>query len=780
MLIFYISMSWLAGVGVQYYLAPDLPFGPIMILLGVIFGFVWPFQHPSLNITLSLAIMFCLGAFGLAEAQHDRDQLDELQRRADVTIEGVVISEPDERDTRTLLRVEVTRVRYLGVWQDRRGIVQVSVPDEQTIDYGDRIWAQGTLLPPPVIDEFDYGQYLDQRGVQSLMTPLRFRVIEQNQGSWWRGALIDTKRAAQSRIEASLPEPEASLLVGILLGDDKGLSNDVKTAFNDTATSHIIAISGFNMTLIAVLVQAFFQLFIKSARTVAILSIITVAIYTLFVGASAPVVRASVMSSVLLIAPLVQRPTFVPASLTFTALVMAIIQPLVLWDIGFQLSFAAVLGLALLERPIRLWFSRNLFSLLGQRIGKPILEFLTEPLVAGLAAQVFTLPLVLYHFERLSIVAMAANLLIVPVQSYVLLLGGIATIVTFILPAVGSLLFVAVWLPLAWTTYWVRELAQLPFAATNLTLSAEVLVIMASIASVATILDARRPRWYERWMRSGIIWGRLIIIAGSLILFGLLVQDTIHRPDGKLHVLYLDAGLSNSTLIETPNGAVFLIDGGRYPSRLLTALGDELPPAKREIDVLWITDDEDDAIGALPDLLNRYTVKTVITAVIDSREQPYVDLIAQLKDQGATILPANEGRVISTGDGVEIETITPNRYGIDVNELVLRLQYGDTVFLLTHFLSAEDERLLMEQQHLIQAHVLQATNHAEDNSNSDEWLAAVGPQVIILQYDPALFEADASPQVIERLGAYNLFRTDLQGTIKVVSDGQQLDVITQR
>ncbi len=641
--------------------------------------------------------------------------------------------------------------------------------------------ALGTLLPPPVIDEFDYGQYLAQRGVQSLMTPTTFNVIEHEQGVWWQKILIQTKHDAQRHIQNALPEPQASLLVGILLGDDKGLSDDVKIAFNDTATSHIIAISGFNMTLIAVLVQAFFQLFIRSARWVAVFSIITVAIYTLFVGASAPVVRAAIMSSVLLLAPLVQRPTYVPASLTFTALLMAMLQPLVLWDIGFQLSFAAVLGLALLEPPLRRWFSHNLLQLVGQRLGKPVLDFLTEPLVAGLAAQAFTLPIVLYHFERLSVVALVANLLIVPVQSYVLLLGGGATMLSFVWPFLGEALFAAAWLPLAWTTYWVRELGQLPFAATNFTLSAEVLVLFASVAISVTILEARRAAWYVRWVGTARVWARLIIIAGAVALIGTLAQRAVHRPDGDLHVLFLDAGLSNTVLIETPEGAVFLVNGGRYPSRLLTALGDELPPTRRTIDILWLAGDERDDIGALPALLDRYQIKTVITAVKNSRQQPYVDLLEQLAEQGAIILAADEGRVIRTADGVTIQTIAPNRYTASPHYLVLRVQYGETVFLLTSTLAPQDERMLMEEQnHLIQAHVLQVANRAAANSNSEDWLAAVGPQVLVLQYDPSQFDAEASPQVMARLRGYNLFRTDLHGTIEFISNGQQLRIETQR
>ncbi len=774
------TASWLAGVGIQYYLQPSLPFGLLALGLSVAFGLVWPYRIRTLNTSLLLCIMFCLGVFSFAEAQRDRDQLDELQQRGTLLIEGIVVTEPDERDTRTLLRVYVERVRWLGAWQKRQGTIQISVSAEHTVAYGDRVIAQGELMPPPVIDEFDYGQYLAQRGVRSLMSPTFFKVIDHHQGQWWREILITIKQKAQKNIESALPEPQASLLVGILLGDDKGLAQDVKEAFNDTATSHIIAISGFNMTLIAGLVQAFFGLFLRSKQWVALLSVITITIYTLFVGASAPVVRAAIMSSVLLFAPLANRPTYVPASLTFTALIMAMFQPFVLWDIGFQLSFAAVLGLALLEPPIRRWLEQTILQAVGERMGQPLFDFLTEPVVAGLAAQAFTLPIVLYHFKRLSTVAMIANLLIVPVQSYVLLFGGIATLASLVWPFVGQMLYTAAWLPLIWTTYWVRELAQLPFAATDATISAQLLLLFAGVVGTTTILEARRALWYERMKSSTRIIARLIFIVGAIILAGTILQRSIQRPDGRLHVYFVDAGQSNTVLIETPQGAVFLLNGGRYPSRLLTLLGDTLPPSQKEIDILWLSSDQPNEISALPEILERYEIKTVITAVRDSRELLYFDLLERLEAQGAAILPADEGRVIETADGVTIQTIAPNRYTTSVSSLVLRLTYKETVFLLTSSLSPEDEQQLMQQQHMIQAHVLQAANHAEENSNSQTWLEAVGPQVIVLQIDPTQFNAEISPQVVEQLEAYPLFRTDHHGTIEVVSDGEKLRFITQR
>jgi competence protein ComEC len=691
-----------------------------------------------------------------------------------------VWDEPDVRETYTNVRLKVEEAIWLGEQQPREGLILVRLPAQTDVQYGDRLLLTGELFPPPELDTFSYQDKLAREGIFSTMQTSQFQRLERNQGQAWRKELLDLRNKTRGFIEDALPEPQASLLSGILLGDDSKLSEDVRDAFNMTGAAHIIAISGFNMTLIASIIKSLLSNLLPNKFMAIFLSLVVVGVYTIFVGASPAVVRAAIMSGVLISAELARRKTYAPASLSFAALVMTALNPYVLWDIGFQLSFAAVMGLALLVPPadkaFRQWMQRQF----GESAGNEASKFLSEPLVVSMVAQVSTLPVILFYFGRLSVYSPIVNLLVVPVQAFVLMFGGLATLISFIFPPAGTLLYQGAWLFLTWTTAIVRSFATLPGASLEIFMPGWLVGVLGVSAIGAAILSATRPRWYENLLKERtqqlkVLFTTVPLMIGVIIL-GLIAQAVIKQPDGELHVVYLDMGQSNSVLIESPNGAVFLIDGGRFPSRLMTALGDHLPPNNRQIDILWITSGERDDVAGLLEVVERYEIKVAVTAVEDSTGQEYFNLIQQLQREKTPIIQAEAGYQVQTTDGVTMEIVAPLE---GENALVLRLKYGEAVFLFTHTLSEDDEiALLAENRHLVQANVLQVADHAAPESNSEAWVAAVNPQIVIVQYDPASRSPGVDTGVMARFSDRRLYRTDRNGEIEIVTDGEKLKITT--
>ncbi|NDJ84821.1 MAG: DUF4131 domain-containing protein [Chloroflexi bacterium] len=784
MLIIYLVIAWAAGIILAEATQADLPYGVIAVGLAMLFGMVWPFGHRRLTFALACIALVALGAWRLDEGRPEQSpgHIAQYNNSGWTTIYGTVRTEPDERDTYTNVQVEVDRVESLGAERETHGTVLVRFPANSEVAYGDRILASGQLRPPPNLDTFNYRDKLARQGIFSFLQPANTRILSHDHGVWTREVLIEAKSRAQGFIEDSLPEPQASLLSGILLGDDKGMAYEVKEAFNDTGTSHVIAISGFNMAIIAGMVATFLgALFGRDTWSVIVLSILFITIYTIFVGANAAVVRAAVMSGVLILAPKLGGQTYVPASLAATALVMSLLDPWVLWDIGFQLSFAAVLGMALLtpsfDRTFRGWMQRSF----GRHSGIKVAQWLSEPLIVSIVAQIFTLPIILYYFGRLSLVSPIVNLLIVPVQSLILLLGGAATATSFVYAPIGEYLYDATWLCLAWTTTVVRQFADIPLAAAEFSLPQWSLIGLFGGTFVMTVLHGTRPPWFEHLWNHQIVRFALqgALVVGALVIIGALVQQAIRQPDDELHVIYLDMGQSNSVLIETPEGATFLIDGGRYPSRLLTALGDHLPPNQRQIDVWLITSDDYNDIGGLVTIAERYDIEVVIDGIQNSNEQEYYDLLDALVEQDATILDPHVGWRLETGDGVSIEILSPRTDRVTPETMVLRLAYGEASFLFINELAAADENLLLAQPHLIQATVLQAADHAMDKSNSETWIQQVNPQVVIVHNDPSSRDNGAIGHVMARFADREVYRTDQHGTIEVITNGKQLRIRTE-
>ena len=347
------------------------------------------------------------------------------------------------------------------------GLVLVEADRYLDVRYGDRIRATGALATPASGDTFSYADYLARQGVFTIMRHAGIEVIGTGFGDPVHAQLLHLKDIVRRAIASALPEPQAGLLTGILLGDERGISPQLEDDFTRVGALHVIAISGFNMVIVsAIVIRVLSNLFGENKPVVVFSAVCVILLYSLFVGAGPGIMRAALMSSLLVVGKQLKRRTFVPASLAFATLLLSFGDPNVLLDIGFQLSVFAVLGLGLFADPLSLWFRRQLGRVLPDTIATPLHNFLNEPLIVSLAAQIATFPLIILYFGRFSLVAFPVNLLIVPVQSAVLLLGLASVVMYMFVPAIGTLLFWAELLCLSWTIAIVRLFAGLPFADT--------------------------------------------------------------------------------------------------------------------------------------------------------------------------------------------------------------------------------------------------------------------------------------------------------------------------
>ncbi|MBN1967453.1 MAG: ComEC/Rec2 family competence protein [Anaerolineae bacterium] len=790
MTLIYLTLAWVTGLIVAANAAVPLP---AAVLWGVVAaGTLGAILRRADGTHRLLLLCLVLGALGMlrlntASAPPPDDALVHYNDAGWYTVEGLITAEPDVRDRQINLVVAADRIRAHNdaPWQPVQGLLLVQAPRSGHYTYGDRVQVSGALETPPEFDTFSWRDYLARQGVLTLVRYAQVDVLSSGHGSPFMQVLLAVKTRAMAVITGALPEPHASLLTGILLGVESGIAADVRDDFNATGASHVIAISGFNMTLIAGIVSGGLQaLWPARRRLTATVGIATIAVYTLFVGAAPAVARAAIMSSLLVIAPLFQRKTYVPASLACAALGMSAADPFVLWDVGFQLSFAAVMGMALFVDPIAAGFRRLFARLMPNERAERLVTALDEPLVVTLAAQITTLPLIAYTFGRFSLASFAVNFLILPVQSAILILGGLATLIGLAVPALGLPFFWGAWVFLAWTVGVVRVFADLPGASLEVAINREVVIVFYLGILVWALLKATRPAWlskvgpFLRRQRTALF----VTGAGALTAVVLWIA-VLSLPDGLLAVHFLDAGHSNAVLIETPDGIQILIDGGRYPSQLLAALGDHLPFWDRAIELLILTQPKDTQIGAIPAVLERYTVGQVLTNGQRGDFQNYTALVEALATYGIPALAAYAGYTVETSDGVRLEVLyppappdpdgAPNDAG-----LVLRLSYGDASFLLTPDLSEMAEGRLLASGAWLGAAVLELPSHGSGDVSSAAFLAAVRPQVAVVQAAPGNTYDDPAPEVLARLGGTPLYRTDQQGDITITTDGATLWVST--
>ncbi len=409
---FYIFLiSFLIGIGFATLF--NIPLATItwlcLVALGLMVGCGRRSEASSTAsiVTISLAILFlALGLlrFEVASWQFGHSDFQEFVGQ-DVSLKGIVAREPDIRENTTQLYVHV---------QDE--LLLVSTDKHANVSYGDMVAVVGVLKEPESFTTelgrtFNYPAYLLARGVEYQISFAEVSVEDSGHGNALLSALFETKHTLMRSIEAVLEEPYAGLGEGLLLGVKQAIGEDLESIFRTSGIIHIVVLSGYNVMLVVTFILFLLSFFFKK-RTRIIFGLVAIVAFALLVGLSATVVRASIMAGLLLFADFLGRRYDLTRALLFAATVMVFLNPyLLVYDIGFQLSFMATLGLVLVAPAFESFISDG-FSKLQ----------LKDFFISTLATQIAVLPLLIYHIGEVSLVAVVVNVLVLPVVPLAMLL----------------------------------------------------------------------------------------------------------------------------------------------------------------------------------------------------------------------------------------------------------------------------------------------------------------------------------------------------------------------
>jgi competence protein ComEC len=780
-----LTIAWMAGVWLASLMDWPLAVWLVTAVLALLAAFLTRrLGTPALIFAALAALAFGAARYTTAVPTLDATHIAYYNDAPDpVGLIGLVADEPDVRDRYVNLRIAAERL----TWPDGRsqpitGDVLVRAPRFPVIGYGTQVTVNGRLETPPEEPDFSYKEYLARQGVYSLIPQASsVSVLAENQGQPVLHAIYAFKDKAQATINRLIPNPEAALLSGILLGNDNGLPPALADDFRATGMTHIIAISGFNIALLIAIMMSLMDPFLprKTAVLVAVMGII---LYTILVGADASVVRAAIMGTLFLFTRRwLGRPNYAYASLFFAGFLMTLINPLTLWDVGFQLSFAATLGLMLYADPFSNWTRRQLNRRLERPLTNRLMGLLSEAVLLTLAAQVLTLPLMIGYFGQLSLISLAANALILPLQPGVMVWGGLATLGGMVWPALGQPFAWVAWLFLTLTIRLVRAFAAVPGAAVPL--HVPVSGIIALYCLIAALTWWSRQSLEQRtavshFLRQNV--GQRTAVAASLVALFLVGNWHMALPDGRLHVAFLDVGQGDAIFIQTPNGRQLLVDGGLYPTILNDALGRRLPFWDRHLDVVVATHPDADHVAGLAELSDRYRIERLITNGQGMGESAIYDALLRAAEGGGTAVHAAQaGEVIELDEGVRLEVLHPGSTLTDdrnENSVVLRLVYGDFSLLLTGDADEKTEEVLLSNGRPLSALVLKAGHHGANTSSSAPFLTAVRPQVVVISAGADNKYGHPHPDVLARAQAIGavILRTDELGAIEVITDGRSV------
>ena len=690
-------------------------------------------------------------------------------REYDLLITGYLVEPPDYRDSYTNLRLSVQAVDTGDGDLSVSGLLLARVSNNQTFHYGDILRLRGMLKTPPENEDFSYRDYLATQHIHSYMSTAEVTVLPGRGGNSLSSSLYAIKDRSLTNIYRMFPDPESSLLAGILLGVDTGLTQKLQQAFKNTGTAHIIAISGFNISIIAGIFFAFFNRFFGERRG-ALIAIIGIALYTFIVGADAAVVRAAIMGSLALFARQVGRRQFALNTLLAVALVMTLWNPLLVWDVGFQLSFFATLGLILYAEPFSQFADRIIRRYFPASAAERFAELFSEFVLLTLAAQLTTIPIMAYHFQRISLVSFLANPFILPAQPAVMILGGLAVLLSLAWFPLGQIIAWIAWPFVVYTIRMVELFDRVPQGTLFLGKFSIWLVILFYAALLSVTFGGSRLReWFASIKRDQVkipAGSGIAILALSLLLIWRLA---VSIPDGLLHVTFFDVGSADAVLIQTPSGKHVLINGGPSVTMLSDELGRRMPAFNRKLDWLVVAGTEEDQVAALPRMIERYPPGSVLWSgnVEGSFSAGVLDEF--LTTQNIPVTVAEPEQILDLGDGATLQVLTTGPRGS-----VLILEYENFRELLPIGMSFEALDELRDGADVGPVSVLLLADSGYAPSNPPEWITNLNPELILLSVEAGDKDGLPDAETLEAVKDYSLLRTDESGWVEISTNGEQM------
>ncbi len=787
-----LALAWLLGIVVAAFTGADT--AASLAIAGLLASGSFAYR-PRLSTLVVLPVVCALVFLALVRYDATEPQADSVLADAnaadEVTVLGVIDDEPREDGATVLYRVAAERV-FVGDWNDGHGHVLLRLPAPMQYEYGDRIELVGDLDEPPTFPGFDYREYLLRNGVTSLASyPDSVRLLSSGHGDPVHEAIFDARTRLSEALSDALPEPHASLAGGVLFGARSGMPTELRESMAATGTSHLVAVSGQNITILAGLIVAGLA-WIIGRRRAAWVALAAIGGYTLLVGFDASIVRAAVMGSLYLVATLLGRQNSTPVALVMAGAVMTAWEPQIVHDVGFQLSFAATLGLTTLAPMIReaLESAAVKSRLFG---GVPAMRGLIETLAVTLAAIAATLPISAITFDRVSLIAPLANLLAVPAFVAVAFTSAVAAGITLVVPSAALIGTFIGWPPAAYMIGVINFCAGLPGASVEVSGVSEwhAVAWYAVLAAVWWRFGQRMATDEEDAPQLETLPGRRLVplagLASVAVLGAALAWLALPYPsDDRMSVTFLDVGQGDAILIEDAGGHRVLIDGGPAGQEIGEALGRQLPFYDRRIDLVVLTHPDGDHLGGLLEVIEEYDVRGVVTSAVAKESGLYETWVRALDASGIPLTTADAGERIALDGGV-IEVLAPDADDVllpteELNETstILRLTAGDVSFLFTGDIGENTEATLIRSDADLDATVLKVGHHGSRFSGSDAFLSAVTPVLSVISVGGDNRYGHPADETLARLADTAVLRTDEDGDITVSTDGKRVWVDTQR
>jgi len=783
------------GIAAADWLRPH----PALVLVALLLCGFWAVVGSPRTLVPFLAILALFGGFRHAFDQTaGRGNLAAWEGER-VTLVGTVVGEPEVRLGGVVAYVlEVERVGE----ERAQGKVYVAQRSGSPPGFGERVSLEGRLDRPDgprTPGGFDQAAYLGRKGVYLTVDTGPVERMGPGRLDPLRRTAVAVRIRLEGVVRAALPSREAALMSGLLFGTRSELPEDIKESFRAAGVFHLLAVSGGNVAMLVVPLLAGLQFLRLGKRAASGVAIGVVIFFVFLTGASPSVMRAGLMAVLVLLGDMLGRERDALNTLGIAALLLLVHSPALLFDLGFQLSVVATLGIMLYARRIQERLTPPFLRLFGPHLG----TWLAGGLSVTFAAQVMVEPLSLHQFGMFSAIAPLANLLVVLVVGWLVPAGMAIVLLGAFWPPVTLLLRVGGGIGLAFLIYAVKAVATLPFASIELGRLPLVWVV-AWYASLAILtlprlrhaVSARVTAFGTDWRGAAV--GHRLAVGGTLLglaATALTWRLALAQPADQLVVTFLDVGQGDATLIQVPGGRTLLIDAGQaYPPDprrgrpgydagaqvvvpYLQAMG------VKRLDTLVLSHPDGDHVGGAPAVLRAVPVGDLWLYNPTAPERGQVEALAFARLNRLPVREPVEGERVQLASEVWLELLGApkqpfqgTRSDDNANCIAMRLVYRRVAVLLACDLEAVAEERLAESGVELRADLLKVSHHGSGHSSTGAFLDAVAPTYALISAGNGNPFGHPNQGALERIGqrGAEIWRTDRHGTITLRTDGFSL------
>ena len=775
-----------------------------------------------------IVITIIIGLHSLGVVFFDYDKIYELDKTTS-DFKAIVLGIKSEKDYKItyIIKIKVNdalnsyaketineNMKIVKLMNNKKFLIDVKIKEyNQKLEYGDVIEFKGTYNKPNSQRNYrgyNYSLYLKTQKIYGTFECNKISVISKNKGVLILKGIISFKEYIKSVFRANLNEEEADLCIGLIIGDRTNLDENIEEDFKTSNLTHMLAVSGSHFAYI-ILALTYINKLLKRKRLGQFLTIIIIILFMNLTGNTGSVVRSGIMALLSILASMVYKKADLWTNMAIAILIQIFINPYIIFDIGVQLSYGGVCGIALFNKEIsncieyfiskiklmklkiknsKVFKNKKIFNKeeidkklynkkVYNKIYENLLKYIKESSCITISANIVIIPIIMLYFNTISLSFVVSNLLAGSILGIIIIYAFILIFLSFLLQSFITPLFFILNILLKLLIFIAHTCSNLPFS--------KIYVVTPNLFLIITFYITIYLLYKRKYNKKVLIITTLIIIISNFI-FPII---TSKRND--LEVNFIDVGQGDSTLIRVNNKNI-LIDGGgslyadTFDVGEMTLFPYLLDRGINKLDYVLVSHFDSDHCQGLNFVMENMKVKNAIISKVGQESNEFDTFINLAKKQGTNLIFVKQGDLIKIGDAT-INVLFPENTLITDNEknnnaIVFKFIWKDFSILFTGDIEekAESRILNIYSNNLttLQATILKVAHHGSKTSSSKNFLEAVKPKIALIGVGEDNNFGHPNIGVIERLKVIGckIYRTDKSGEI-TIKYNRKLKIITK-